>query len=341
MRLRSTRRSGQVPIDQEAVASLAGLPQVVVSSAVHAEEHALEVQLPFLQRVLGEFSLVPLAVGAATPTEVAEVIDRLWGGEETLIVISSDLSHYHAYEEARAIDRGTARAILDFSTDIDHEQACGATPVAGMLLAARRHGLKVELLDLRNSGDTAGGRGAGGGLRRIRVLGRRARVSPRRTGARCSTSHETASRLRWACREPKPLPDEPWLKPRARDASCTLTQDGRLRGCIGSLEAQRPLGEDVRHNARAAALSDPRFPPLTRAEVAGTRIEVSLLSTPKPLAFADHADLIAQLRPGEDGLILECGGARGTFLPQVWESLPDPEQFVAELKRKAGLSPAV
>lgn len=96
----------------------------------------------------------------------------------------------------------------------------------------------------------------------------------------------------------------------------------------------------MRHNARAAALSDPRFPPLTREELGRTRIEVSLLSTPKLLEFADHADLIAQLKPGEDGLILECGGARATFLPQVWEGLPDPEQFLAELKRKAGLSPA-
>ena len=87
------------------------------------------------------------------------MIDRLWGGAETLFVISSDLSHYHPYEEACAIDRGTARAILDYASDIDHEQACGATPVAGMLLAAKRHKLKVELLDLRNSGDTAGGRG--------------------------------------------------------------------------------------------------------------------------------------------------------------------------------------
>ena len=118
---------GQVPIDQEAVKSLVGLAQVVVSSAVHAEEHALEVQLPFLQRVRGEFSLVPLAVGAATPAQVSEVIEKLWGGAETLIVISSDLSHYHSYDEARAIDRGTAQAILDYSTDIDHEQACGGT----------------------------------------------------------------------------------------------------------------------------------------------------------------------------------------------------------------------
>ncbi len=330
---------GQVPIDQEAVASLAGLSQVVVSRAVHAEEHALEVQLPFLQRVLGEFSLVPLAVGAATPEQVAEVIDRLWGGAETLIVISSDLSHYHPYAEACAIDRGTARAILDYSADIDHEQACGATPVAGLLLAAKRRGLKVELLDLRNSGDTAGGRG--------RVVGYAAfafwegepsfgEEHGRTLLAIARNSIEAALGVS----ELRRLPDAPWLKP-ARACFVTLTQQGGLRGCIGSLEAHRPLGEDVSHNARAAALSDPRFPALTREELASTRVEVSLLSTPKALAFADHADLIAQLRPGEDGLILECGEARGTFLPQVWDSLPEPEQFVAELKRKAGLSPDV
>ena len=330
---------GQVPIDQEAVKSLVGLAQVVVSSAVHAEEHALEVQLPFLQRVRGEFSLVPLAVGAATPAQVSEVIEKLWGGAETLIVISSDLSHYHSYDEARAIDRGTAQAILDYSTDIDHEQACGATPVAGMLLAAKRHDLNVELLDLRNSGDTAGGRD--------RVVGYASfafwdgapgfgETHGRTLLAIARNSIEAALGVS----APKQLPDESWLKP-ARASFVTLIQNGGLRGCIGSLEAHRPLGEDVSHNARAAALSDPRFAPLAAEEFAGTRIEVSLLSTPKQLAFADHADLIAQLRPGEDGLILEYGGACGTFLPQVWESLPDPEQFVAELKRKAGLSPGV
>jgi len=330
---------GQVPIDREAIESLAGLPQVVVSSAVHAEEHALEVQLPFLQRVLGEFSLVPLAVGAATPEQVAEVIDRLWGGAETLIVISSDLSHYHPYEEARAIDRGTTEAILDYSTEIDHEQACGATPIAGMLLAAKRHRLKVELLDLRNSGDTAGGRG--------RVVGYAAfafwdgaQSFAEEHGRTLLDIARNSIEAALGVSELKLLPDEPWLKP-AHATFGTLTRNGRLRGCIGSLEAHRPLGEDVRHNARAAALSDPRFPPLTSEELASTRIEVSLLSTPKLLAFADHADLMAQLRPGEDGLILEYGEARGTFLPQVWDSLPDPEQFVAELKRKAGLSPGV
>ena len=330
---------GRVPIDREAVESLAGLPQVVVNSAVHAEEHALEVQLPFLQRVLGEFSLVPLAVGAATPSQVAEVIEKLWGGEETLIVISSDLSHYHDYDEACAIDRGTARAILDFSTDIDHEQACGATPVAGLLLAAKRHGLSAELLDLRNSGDTAGGHARVVGYGSFAFWDGAPRFTAEHGRTLLGIARNSIEAALGMSRH-KPPPDAAWLKP-ACATFVTLTQDGRLRGCIGSLEAERPLGEDVSHNARAAALSDSRFAPLAREELATTRIEVSLLATPKLLAFADHADLIAQMRHGEDGLILECGAARATFLPQVWDGLPDAEQFVAELKRKAGLAPGV
>jgi len=149
---------GRIRIDAEAVGALANLPQVSASQAAHALEHSLEVQLPFLQSVLGEFTLLPLVVGQASADEVAQVLERLWGGPETLIVISSDLSHYLPYDQARSIDGATAGAILGFDTAITHEQACGATPVTGALIAARHHGLKASLLDLRNSGDTAGSR---------------------------------------------------------------------------------------------------------------------------------------------------------------------------------------
>lgn len=118
----------------------------------------------------------------------------------------------------------------------------------------------------------------------------------------------------------------------------TLTQQGNLRGCIGSLEAWRPLGEDVKSNAKAAAFRDPRFSPLSESELLHTRVEVSLLTPAQPMAFADEADAVRQLRHGIDGMIFECHGRRGTFLPQVWESLPDPRQFFAHLKQKAGFA---
>ena len=146
---------GQIPIDRSAINTLGGLRQVVTSGAAHAWEHSLEVQLPFLQIVLGDFALVPLAVGDASAEEVAAVLERLWGGPETLIVISSDLSHFHSYREAQTLDRNTVDAILQLDHHIDHEQACGGTPINGLLLAAQRHGLHAQLLDRCNSGDAS------------------------------------------------------------------------------------------------------------------------------------------------------------------------------------------
>lgn len=149
---------GSIRLDTQAIAGIADLPQVVFSEQAHALEHSLEVHLPFLQRVLPRFSLVPLAVGHASPEAVAEVLDILWGGPETLIVVSSDLSHFLPYGTARQVDGNTCRHILQLDTHIRPEQACGAYPVNGLLLAAARRGLKPTLLGLCNSGDTAGDR---------------------------------------------------------------------------------------------------------------------------------------------------------------------------------------
>ncbi|MBU1694448.1 MAG: AmmeMemoRadiSam system protein B [Verrucomicrobia bacterium] len=150
---------GDVPVDPHAAAELRALPQVRVLDSAHALEHSLEVQVPFLQVVLDSFSLVPLAVGDAEPAEIAEVYEQLWDGPETLIVVSSDLSHYHSYKEARRLDEAASRAIEQLRPDdLDPEQACGRLPIAGLLLAAKQHGLKARTIDLRSSGDTAGPR---------------------------------------------------------------------------------------------------------------------------------------------------------------------------------------
>jgi AmmeMemoRadiSam system protein B len=149
---------GRIPLDQTAMQTVARLPQVLVSDAAHALEHSLEVQLPFLQTVLGEFSLLPLAVGGASAEEVAEVLEAVWGGDETLIVISSDMSHYLPYSAAQFVDGKTAEDIVHLRQPIELDQACGGIPISGLLLAARTHQLRPQLLDLRNSGDTAGDR---------------------------------------------------------------------------------------------------------------------------------------------------------------------------------------
>jgi MEMO1 family protein len=151
---------GRVPVDTAAVRDLcARLPQVGILEEAHVREHSLEVHLPFLQVVLGEFKIVPLLVCDASDDEVAEAVETLWDGDETRFVISSDLSHYHDYVAARALDAATARAIEGLHAgEIGEEQACGRVPIRGLLRAARRHGLRAATLDLRNSGDTAGPR---------------------------------------------------------------------------------------------------------------------------------------------------------------------------------------
>jgi MEMO1 family protein len=331
---------GVVPLDAEAMRRVAQLPQVTLSPRAHAMEHSLEVQLPFLQQVLGDFHLVPLAVGDATPEEVAQVLEALWGGEETVIVISSDLSHYLPYDTARAIDSATVRKMLEGEPDIDHEQACGATPVNGLLLAAPRHGLKPRLLQLCNSGDTAGDRS--------RVVGYVSLAfDAQEAAAEDGLPHDAGGVLLPIARAAisnalgKPRvahAGAPWLR-RPGATFVTLKRDGELRGCIGTLQPHRALIEDVKHNAVAAALHDSRFAPLQASQLDGLCVEVSVLSGAQPLSFDSEDDLVAQLRPGIDGLILQAGFHRATFLPQVWEQLPDPRDFLAQLKRKAALAP--
>jgi len=148
---------GPVPLQRALIGKIESLPQVQQLDAAHAEEHSLEVHLPFLQMILEDFSLIPLVVGDAAPAEVAEVLEMLWGGDETLIVISSDLSHYLNYESAQRRDRATSDAIerLDAAA-IQYEDACGRNPVNGLLNVAKSHHLHAHTIDLRNSGDTAG-----------------------------------------------------------------------------------------------------------------------------------------------------------------------------------------
>jgi len=331
---------GEVPLDLEAMAELrARLPLNDLRGA-HNAEHAIEVHLPFLTEVLGEFKLVPLLVGEATLAMTCEVLGSLWGGDETLIVISTDLSHYHGYRDAMKIDGATIDAILNLRTDLTHEQACGATPTAALLALAKRRGMRIALLDRCNSGDTGGDRQRVVGYASFALYENDGTHVPLpdwfpEGGGRVLT-RLARSAIRGALgNDPSFAMQAAWLKQQAA-VFVTITKKGELRGCIGSLEAHRPLVEDVRANAAAAALHDPRFPPLTMEELDRCSIEVSLLTEPRPMQVTDEADALAQLKPGVDGIIFESAGRRATFLPQVWEQLKEPHDFLTQLKLKAG-----
>jgi AmmeMemoRadiSam system protein A len=333
---------GEISLDRRAIAALRHLPQICISAEAHALEHSLEVHLPFLQQTLTDFTLVPLVVGDASTREVAEVLDLLWGGDETLVIVSSDLSHYLPYPAARRTDEHTAQAILGLAPTLDHAQACGATPVNGLLSAAAQRGLRPQLLDLRNSGDTAGDRNRVVGYGAFAFFADDAPGQPERSATADGVDGTTLIALARAAIASRfglhfAVDDRAAFLRKPAATFVTLKHGGELRGCIGSLDARRRLIDDVSANARAAAFADPRFPPLRFEELGPMRVEVSLLSELQPMAFRDEAHALLQLRPGIDGIVLEGGGRRGTFLPQVWDTLPEPVSFLSALKRKAGL----
>lgn len=330
---------GDIAIDREAISALTRLPQVSVRDDAHAQEHSLEVQLPFLQRALGRFDLIPLVVGAADPTDVAEVIAVMTAEPGTLVVVSSDLSHYHSYDDARALDRQTIDAILALDGGaIADEGACGRTPIKGLLKIARAKGMTPSLLDLRNSGDTAGDKD--------RVVGYASLCFRDNAGAlnrsECDALlHIAEASIEHGLKQGRAVQLDAKAYAAALSADgasfVTLKRKGRLRGCIGSLVAHRPLVVDVAENAFAAAFRDPRFEPLVADERdAATTLEISVLSAPQPLRVRSREALLAALRPGVDGLIVREGDRRATFLPQVWQQVCDRHLFVDHLWQKAG-----
>ena len=366
---------GDVPIDHDGVAALTLLPQVSVSAAVHAREHSLEIELPFLQRALEQFSVIPLAVGEASAETVAEVVERLWGGAETRIVVSSDLSHELPYPVARSVDASTADSI-ERAEPVPPDRACGANALNGLLLAARRRGLRIARLALATSGDTAGGREAVVGYgafaffdapteassaaltakrtsesssqpiaenpppERAREPSAWARASPIRRRIDGSLLVRLARRAVEAALGGPPV-DETLPSSLSEPGAVFVTirrLDGELHGCIGSLEADQPLADAVQRSARLAAFDDPRSRPLLRNELDGVRFEVSVLSPPMSLDVSCELDAVAKLRPHLDGVVLERGSRRGVLLPQVWNQLPDPRGFLNALREKAGLT---
>ncbi|MBT4040729.1 MAG: AmmeMemoRadiSam system protein B [Rhodospirillales bacterium] len=346
---------GDVPIDKDAFAEISHLPQVSVVDETHAEEHSLEVHLPFLQEVLGDFTVLPLVVGDASNDQVAEVLDILWGGPETIIVISSDLSHFLDYNAASDLDRETCTAIEALDPDaIRQDQACGRVPVKGLLTTARRRSLRVETIDLKNSGDTAGtkDRVVGYGAWAFHELGH-AITGPANTNFEARTKAilkefgATFLKIAGASIEhglakhnliSVNLNSFPVILRETGACFVTLHKDNQLRGCIGSPEAHQPLIKDIAFNAYRAALEDPRFPPLQTNEISDIDLSISVLSPQSPMTIANEADLLKQLRPGTDGLVIGDSGKRALFLPSVWEQLPEPADFLNRLKVKAGMS---
>ncbi len=335
---------GRLPVDWSAVSVLLPLDRVHLDARPFEGEHSIEMLLVVLQAMLPEpFEIVPILVGDASPHEVAAVIERLWGGPETGIAISSDLSHYLDLTTATGMDRETARRIETCDpAGLDGNRACGHRIVAGALRLAEARDLRITTLGLTTSQPVTGDA--------QRVVGYGAFAFEAAASARLTEADgrllvdTTIAGLARAVSlggEVPHLVADAGVSPTLmahRATFVTLERgDGHLRGCIGSLAPVRPLLADALINAVKAGFSDPRFGPLQADELADLDLSISILSRPRDMGVHSLQELIEALEPDRDGLILADQGRSALFLPSVWSGLPEARDFVRQLQRKAGL----
>jgi AmmeMemoRadiSam system protein A len=271
--------------------------------------------------------------------------------DKTLIVVSSDLSHYHPYNDAVVLDTRCVKAMCNLDiADMESQEACGKLPILALLHLAHQNGWQARLLDYRNSGDTSGDKSRG-------VVGYSAIAffAPARENSTTTENYAAPERkllldlarrtLTFVVTNPSLSGFEfntkgmPTKLTETKACFVTLTENGELRGCIGHILPQEPLYQAVEDNARNAAIRDPRFVPVQPGETGKIKIEISVLTEPKPLQFTSPEDLLAKLQPDKDGVVLKIDGRGATFLPQVWEQLPDKVEFLNRLSEKAGCAP--
>ena len=332
---------GELAVAPVAHAELAQAPGIVVDPRPFAGEHSLEMHLIMLQAMLpAPFEIVPILVGDADPHIVAEALRRVWGGPETVVAVSSDLSHFLDQRSAKSIDTDTMRRIetLDAAA-LDGRRACGFLPIKGALEIAAERDMRASGLHLATSADVGADAsrvvGYGAFSLEYAASARLVEADRERVLSACMTALRDA--MQTGGKAPSVGLDD--LSPTLsawRATFVTLTENEQLRGCIGSLEPRRPLIEDAVANTAKAAFADPRFAPLKASELLGLRLDVSIVSHPRPIPATSESELAHALEPDRDGLILSAGKRRALFLPSVWRHLPDARVFVRNLMAKAG-----
>lgn len=332
---------GTTPIDRQNLRRLRKLTHVTQDDRGFESEAAIETVLPLLQVCLESFELTPMIVGNVYPTVVAEALEAVWGGPETLIVITSDLSQQASEDRVRATDIETRAAIETLSaTGLSTMHADGHRLIGGALLRAAALDLRVTGLDFRTS-SAGSGRSKGHGAFAFEPA-QTARLSqPERhyllravaqTVQAAAHNPLTQGRAMHTMRLPLTLSA-------MRATTVQIEKDGVLRGEAGGLRPFRVLLTDVTARALEAAAGDPRFPAISPGELDELRITVSITSTPRTIAVHSDDELVAALMPGRDGLVIEHRGKRSVAMPRIWENIADPTLFIAALRQRAGLAP--
>jgi AmmeMemoRadiSam system protein A len=302
-------------------------------------EHAIEVQLPILQAFFDDVNIIPIVVGNTKHGNVERIIEKFWPDQTSAFLVSSDLSHFHSYEEAVSLDSSTYDAIENCDSEgFEHDRACGATAICGVMNFAAKNNFSLIRIGSHNSGNATGNkdRVVGYGAWMLVECQKNKFIKDHFADEIVSLCYESIATAfkRGKAFVPANIP----AVLRQLGASfVTLKINNDLRGCIGSIRAHQPLIIDLLQNARSAAFRDPRFLPLAQEELDKITIHISLLSHPRRIQFEHEQDLLDTMVPGMDGIIIRDGIFQAVYLPCVWEQLPDKVEFLASLKCKAGL----
>ncbi len=344
---------GNVEIHAEIAQSLLKNNMIKVNAKAHAKEHSLEVQLPFLQKLIPDLKIVPIVYGNIDAQEMADILLPYLQKDDTLLVVSADLSHYHSYDEAVQMDLQTAAKVEEEQADIDYHHSCGAGGINTALKLSKKLNYKPEVLALINSGDVSNDKS--------KVVGYGAWSFSKKGLKISQITREKEGLLKFASEYGQPLlsaarnsieqsvqgktyhPDRNNYDDHLFDRGAsfvTITKQDELRGCIGSLYPRKAIVADVVDNARAAAMADTRFSPLSTDELPEIAVSISLLTGFEKIRYTDEQDLLNQLVPTVDGVIIRDGNRQGLFLPSVWAQIPDKKSFLDNLKLKAGMSPS-
>ena len=345
---------GNVAVNQEQVASLLNNSLFAYNNKAFSKEHSIEVQLPFLQKILQKFQIIPILYGDITAQELADALRVFINDENTLLVFSADLSHYYKAERAEEIDAHTARMIDLGNAGLDKEMSCGAEGINAALLLAKDMQMSAKLLDITHSGKISGnmdkvvGYGAWSfgedekeqnkteieqevlNLKNFASIYGQDLLNIAEQSLKAAVTGEGYEVSR------KDYPDVLFDK---GASFVTLTKNGKLRGCIGSLMPRNAIADDVAKNIRKAALEDKRFEPVVGEKLKDLEIAISFLTNYEKIEFTTEEDLLNQIVQGTDGVVLRDGNRQGVFLPSVWSEFKDKKEFLENLKLKAGLAP--
>ena len=305
----------------------------------YSDEHSIEIEVPIIQSIFSDIKIVPVLVGSESPQKIFDIINGYYNNPDIGFVISSDLSHFLSDEKAQKADLETASMIEAGNlANFRYDQACGAIGICGLVEFANKNSYSLIRIDMYNSSLASGDKS--------RVVGYGAWMLYEGEKNKFIKEYYSDYLLN-LCKEVilskfdqhKICTSHPPIMDELGACFVTLNIDGNLRGCIGSIIAHQPFINDFVQNSINAAFRDPRFSPLSREEVDKISVDISILSDPKQMIFNDEQDLLNQMVPNIDGIIIRDDGMQAVYLPCVWEQLPDKEMFLKSLKMKAGMLP--